>query len=320
MTLDPANGGRALKAAAHGTHMPRALLALALACLTATSATHVPHLVCGSTYSGDTQSASNMFTSADYDWMEPAVGPPASSVVQQNSGRDAIHRLCVDYPTTVSIRSCGTDFDSVLYVATVPRRQDVPEYGGIHSSSSYVTRCLSQYGSCHWDHHSHTMAQCDNCGTSDQCSSSCCAQGANDAVLQADLPLGCYDVIMSGRVSSDWGVYDLQVDCPPSPPAMPPGTLEMCSGEIDLILVIDDSGSIVEEWNEVKEFALGVLRQFNVTDGGVRVGAVYFTSEATTMSTLTTDATQAPPSTPTHAAHAGRPISFTCAPAFPDGV
>ena len=83
-------------------------------------------------------------------------------------------------------------------------------------------------------------------GPNDQCSSTCCAEGASDAVLQIDLPIGCYDVILSGLTSTDRGDYDLQVGCPPSPPALPPGVGEYCSGEIDLILVIDNSGSIVE--------------------------------------------------------------------------
>lgn len=48
-----------------------------------------------------------------------------------------------------------------------------------------------------------------------------------------------------------------------------------------------------QAWNEVKEFALSVLRQFNVSQGEVRTAAVWFSTAATTLSSLTYDGAQA---------------------------
>lgn len=58
-------------------------------------------------------------------------------------------------------------------------------------------------------------------------------------------------------------------------------TLLDCSGVIDLVLILDVSGSIqLERYPMVLDFVASLLQDFSISPNATRVGAVYFSSSA----------------------------------------
>ena len=65
----------------------------------------------------------------------------------------------------------------------------------------------------------------------------------------------------------------------PSPPSPPPGApspprAPKCSLELELLLVLDRSGSIRQSMNTVLSFARDLVGEFEIGDSGTRVGVV----------------------------------------------
>jgi len=70
---------------------------------------------------------------------------------------------------------------------------------------------------------------------------------------------------------------------PPSPPALPPP----CSGEIDLVMVLDNSGSVGAQRPQVIDFARHVVGSFVMGSTAAQIGLVEFHTTVTTHATLT---------------------------------
>ena len=70
---------------------------------------------------------------------------------------------------------------------------------------------------------------------------------------------------------------------PPSPPSLPPP----CAEEVDLVMVMDKSGSIGAQWSTVVDIAREVVGEFKMGATAAQIGLVLFDSVVTTISSLT---------------------------------
>jgi hypothetical protein len=70
---------------------------------------------------------------------------------------------------------------------------------------------------------------------------------------------------------------------PPSPPAVPPP----CSGQVDLVLVLDNSGSVGAQRSEVLRFARQVVSEFTMGATAAQIGYVEFETTVVTHTGLT---------------------------------
>ena len=95
-----------------------------------------------------------------------------------------------------------------------------------------------------------------------------CTHGTNGASVRAACPASC-----------ECGV------CPPCPPPFPPSPpsppmAPRCATLIDLALILDASGSMQGYEAALRQFALGVLSQFELSSTEARVGLVTFSTTA----------------------------------------
>ena len=70
---------------------------------------------------------------------------------------------------------------------------------------------------------------------------------------------------------------------PPSPPSLPPP----CAEEVDLVMVMDKSGSIGAQWSTVVDIARQVVGEFKMGATAAQIGLVLFDHVVTTISSLT---------------------------------
>ena len=75
---------------------------------------------------------------------------------------------------------------------------------------------------------------------------------------------------------------------PPSPSPPPPISQGACETRIELVLVVDQSGSMQTFTRQIKTLMLSIRDQFVLSDVFARIGIIYFASSAITRSRLTT--------------------------------
>ena len=81
--------------------------------------------------------------------------------------------------------------------------------------------------------------------------------------------------------------------CPatyPSPPPSPPFAPACTSSALDLVLVLDHSGSMLAFQDQVLEFARELVFQFELAPAAARVGLVDFEETAQLLANLSTHA------------------------------
>ena len=107
------------------------------------------------------------------------------------------------------------------------------------------------------------------------------------------LPAGTYEVMVEGY-SSRVGDYTLTTSCidvplpsspPPGPPFSPP-SVPACLLPLDLMLVLDVSGSMSDHVTSLKAFALELVDQFVLGINLTQVAVVKFNTMATTLTSL----------------------------------
>ena len=83
-------------------------------------------------------------------------------------------------------------------------------------------------------------------------------------------------------------IYRYPPPPPPSPSPPPPSSQGACETRIELVLVVDQSGSMQRFTNQVKALMVSIRDQFVLSDVFARIGIIYFASGATTRLRLTT--------------------------------
>lgn len=69
-----------------------------------------------------------------------------------------------------------------------------------------------------------------------------------------------------------------------------PVNAQSCSGVLDLVLTLDESGSILGDFGAVQQFAIGIVNAFSVSASEVNIGVVSFDSSPTVRIGLSSDA------------------------------
>ena len=85
--------------------------------------------------------------------------------------------------------------------------------------------------------------------------------------LSCDGEMSCDNWPVFGQ---PWTSCDLPLDtCDEwlSPPPPPPPQAELCQTDVDIVLVLDNSGSLSHWDSNVREFARGLLSQFRISPG-----------------------------------------------------
>ncbi|KAL1520830.1 hypothetical protein AB1Y20_022392 [Prymnesium parvum] len=131
---------------------------------------------------------------------------------------------------------------------------------------------------------------------STQCRNTCSYQSDNDC--DDGGPGAEYSLCSLGTDCIDCGprTYTLSQSPPPPSPSPPPPVVHppppyqpICALALDLVLVLDSSGSMWPYESEVKSFAQTVVNQFDLRPDAVQVGLVEFSSSASTLSPITSD-------------------------------
>ena len=128
--------------------------------------------------------------------------------------------------------------------------------------------------------------------------STACGSALEVIVAAAEVPV---QRVMIRTHSTGYGEIDAVQLCgvptpyPPVPPPMtpqpisPPATPPPCDAELEIVLVIDNSGSVAGQRPNVLEFARTIIRYFTVGPSAAQIGYVEFDTTAYTLSELTPD-------------------------------
>lgn len=116
-----------------------------------------------------------------------------------------------------------------------------------------------------------------------------CVGESQNPSLVVQLEAGTYTVLVEGFESRE-GDFNMTIGCslapnaPPAPPLTP-----SCILSLDLMLVLDVSGSMRGQISNLKAFAHELANQFVLGENFTHVGVVEFNSDATTLTPLSGD-------------------------------
>ena len=141
------------------------------------------------------------------------------------------------------------------------------------------------------------------------CENTCggCGAWASDGACDDGGPESAYSECAYGTDCFDCGERTQSPPPPPAPPAAPPAP--RCVALVDLVLVLDRSGTVFQQQDGIKGFADQVLSQFELGEASTLFGLVTFADWARIDTPLTDDLDQVTDAIAAYNAQGGTCIS-----------